>query len=165
MGDQNGGTNQAPGGGVFGVVSNPVTVAGGASGDILNSFNFTFQDGSGTGQLGGLYPGGTAFSFSYSGEIMSSIHINGVSTFYGSADCAVFGFKYEQSQTANPDALRLFYITSPSDVSLNNLAQQSASNSESIAELTTQAAEENWDVQRQAYWQYLKSRATNPTSG
>jgi hypothetical protein len=96
MGDQNGGTSQPPGGGVFNLMpSSQVVVAAGLSGDILNAFSFTFADGSDSGQLGGEYPGGGAFNFAYPGETMSSLHINGISDFYGSADCAVFGFKYQ----------------------------------------------------------------------
>jgi hypothetical protein len=94
MGDQSGGSNASPHGGTFQVTNNPVTIAAGHAGDILNSFKFTFQDGTDTGTLGGGAGGGTSFSFSYQGEILSSIHINGVSTYYGSADCAVFGFKF-----------------------------------------------------------------------
>ena len=99
MGDQNGGSNQSPHGGVFNVSNNPVTIAAGLCGDILNAFTFTFKDRSSTYKLGGNVSGGGPYSFSYSGEILSSIHINGISDFYGSADCAVFGFKYR----ANPD--------------------------------------------------------------
>lgn len=96
MGDQNGGTNQPPYGGVF-TLSDTVQVVevGGFSGDILNAFSFTLSDGTQTGKLGGGNPGGTAFSFSYPGQIMSSLHINGISDAYGTADCAVFGFKYQ----------------------------------------------------------------------
>ena len=47
MGDQSGGSNQPPHGGF--PSNNPVTVAAGLSGDILNAFTFTFQDGSQAG--------------------------------------------------------------------------------------------------------------------
>jgi len=103
MGDSNGGSNQPPHGGVYDVSSNPVVVANGAAGDILNAFNFTFKDGTTTGKLGGndaTGGSGTGFSFSYTGHILSSIHINGVSDYYGSADCAVFGFKYAEPGTS-----------------------------------------------------------------
>jgi hypothetical protein len=97
MGDQNGGSDQSPHGGVFDVSNNPVTVARGRAGDILNSFKFTFQDGTTTYMLGGGAGGGDSFGFGYTGEVLSSIHINGVSTSYGSADCAVFGFKFPKT--------------------------------------------------------------------
>lgn len=160
MGDQSGGSNQPPHGGVFTVSSNPVTVAAGYAGDILNAFSFTFKDGTNTGKLGGNYPGGSAFSFSYPGEILSSIHINGVSTFYGSADCAVFGFKYEQAQTANVEALRLLYIAAPAQVSLDRLAAQAVTRPAALDELTEKASAEAWEAQRQEYWAYLKARSS-----
>lgn len=152
MGDQDGGSNQHPHGGVFNVSANPVTVAGGASGDILNAFDFTFKDGSSTGQLGGNYSGGSPFSFSYAGQILSSIHINGVSDYYGSADCAVFGFKYEQSQTAILDALRLQYVASPSGTSLEALAQRSVAVPVALEQLTAHALAQGWEEERQAYY-------------
>lgn len=99
MGDSNGGSNQPPHGGIFDVHSNRVVAANGAAGDILNAFNFTFKDGTTSGTLGGnpsTGGSGTPFSFSYPNHILSSIHINGISNYYGSADCAVFGFKYKE---------------------------------------------------------------------
>jgi hypothetical protein len=103
MGDTDGGSNQPPHGGVFDVQNNPVVVANGSAGTILNKFNFTFKDGTTSGKLGGsdnTGGGGTGFSFSYDGHILSSIHINGISNYYGSADCAVFGFKYAEPEPA-----------------------------------------------------------------
>jgi hypothetical protein len=49
MGDQNGGSNQPPHGGVFDLSDNPITIAAGMAGDILNAFTFTFIDGNSTG--------------------------------------------------------------------------------------------------------------------
>jgi hypothetical protein len=63
MGDQDGDSNGPPYGGIFNVSSNPVTIAAGLSGSILNAFTFTFKNGATTGQLGGNYPGGNPFSF------------------------------------------------------------------------------------------------------
>jgi hypothetical protein len=165
MGDQNGGSNQPPHGGVFNVSNNPVTVAGGLSGDILNAFVFTFKDGSKTGKLGGNYPGGGSFSFKYAGEILSSIHINGVSNYYGSADSAVFGFKYEQSETANLDALRLLYVASPTPVTVDALAARAVTKPVAPDELSARAAAEDWDTERQEYWGYLRSRAADKSNG
>ena len=158
MGDQNGGSNAPPYGGVFNVSTNPVTVAAGLSGSILNAFTFTFKDDSNSGQLGGNYPGGGPFSFSYTGEILSRIHINGVSNYYGSADCAVFGFKYERSQTANLDALRRLYIGTASDITLSDLAARCVTRPIPLDQLSATAAAEGWDAQRQAYWSALKMR-------
>ncbi len=102
-----------PHGGVFQVSDNPVVVASGASGDILNAMSFTFADGSTSNTLGGNYPGGGPFSWSFQNEILSSIHINGVSVFYGSADCVVFGFQFAQPQTVSPSMRQMLYITAP----------------------------------------------------
>jgi hypothetical protein len=113
MGDQNGGSNAPPHGGVFQVTNNPVVTAGGLSGDIINALVFTFADGTSSGDLGGNYPGGGPFSWSFPNEILSSIHINGVSSYYGSADCVVFGFKFTQPKSVNPPLDQLLYITSP----------------------------------------------------
>ena len=105
MGDQDGGSDQSGHGGVFQVKDNPVVIAEGSSGDILNAFNFTFQDGSMSGKMGGN--GGTNFQFTYDNHILSSIHINGISDYYGSADCAVFGFKYQEPQGVSGETLRI----------------------------------------------------------
>src|SRR5687768_10489240 len=107
MGDQGGGSNAPPHGGVFNVASNPVTVAIGGSDDIVNFMYLTFANGASSGKLGGNYPGGSATTWSFPGEILSSMHINGISDFYGSADCIVFGFKYLATQQVNEDIKQL----------------------------------------------------------
>jgi hypothetical protein len=58
---------------------------------------FTFKDGRQTNECGGNYPGGDPFSWSFEGHILSFIWIFGVSEFYKSADCVVYGFRYEDS--------------------------------------------------------------------
>jgi hypothetical protein len=161
MGDKSGGSNQPPHGGVFKVSGNPVTVAAGLAGDILNAFTFTFKDGTTTGKLGGNQPGGSKFSFSYTGEIVSSIHINGVSDFYGSADCAVFGFEYEQAQEVNADTMELLYVTSPSEVTLDDLAKRFVTKQVRLNELRAKASAESWAARRREYWAYLKARRKN----
>lgn len=65
-------------------------------GDIFSAIALTFEDGSWSGKLGGNYPGGTAYDVAYDGHILSSIKIMGVSNYYGSADCVVLGFKYNE---------------------------------------------------------------------
>jgi len=159
MGDSDGGSNQPPHGGVFNISStNPITIAGGLSGSILNAFTFTYQDGSTTGELGGNYPGGSAFSFSYPNEIMSSIHINGISDYYGSADCAVFGFEYQNGQVVNSNVLRIMYVSNPHKITLKDFVklfkkeQLGAANVEELYTL------ENWQQQRDEYWTNVKKR-------
>lgn len=159
MGDSGGGSNQPPHGGVFNVSSNPVTVASGLSGSILNAFSFTFHDGRRSNQMGGNYGGGGAFSFSYDGEILSSIHINGISNYYGSADCAVFGFKFPADQPVSLNAVRTLYITNPKEASLQELASKAAASVMPVNEAAAKASSENWNAQRQAYWQSVRSRS------
>ena len=107
----------------------------------------TYQDGTHVANLGGLYPGGGAFSYAFQGEILSSVRINGVSNFYGSADCVVFGFKYAQPTTANVNALRRLYVGSPVEVPVAALtAGPQPDGLEDIA------LREDWAGQRKAYW-------------
>ena len=108
--------------------------------------------------MGGYYPGGGPFSFSYAGEILSHIYVNGISNYYGSADCAVFGFKYERSQTANLDALRRLYIGTASGGTLSDLVTRCVTRPIALDQLSATAATKGWDVQRQAYWAALKAR-------
>ncbi len=92
MGDTDGGSNQPPHGGVLNIEGRPVTLVAGNSGDILNALTLRWEDG--TEVQYGDFQNGQPFAFSYEGEVLSSIHINGTSDFYGSADCAVFGFQF-----------------------------------------------------------------------
>jgi delta endotoxin, N-terminal domain len=142
MGDQSGGSNAAPHGGVFNLGANPIAAATAATGDIINYMYFNFADGSQSNKLGGNYPGGTEHTFAYDGEIVSSVLINGISNFYGSADCVVFGFQYANPmQVAQPhDALML--VTTPK---LSNTQ---------IAALTAPTK-----IQRENYWAQVASSA------
>jgi hypothetical protein len=159
MGDKSGGSNTQHGGTFNVSSSNPVVTAKGHAGDILNSMTFLFQDGSSTGEVGGAHPGGNAFSFSYGSEILSSIHINGISKFYGSADSAVFGFKYQQGQTVSADTLQLLYIASPTPVTTSQLAANCVTTPVAAATLQTKSATDGWDAQRQMVQAQIKSSA------
>lgn len=152
MGDQDGGSNKPPYGGVLDVSSNPVTTAAGLSGDILNAFQFTFQDGSTTPQMGGNYPGGSPFSFSYTGEILSSIHINGVSNSYKSADCAIFGFKYPPNTPPSLDAIRALYVGSPRGLTLSEMASKAIGWVFPLTAAQERANSEDWNAERKAFW-------------
>jgi hypothetical protein len=96
--DTSGGCNQPPHG-WNGQISaaNPIVAVSGRSGDIINAMSFTFKDGRQTNECGGNYPGGDLFSWSFEGHILSFIWIFGVSEYYKSADCVVYGFRYEDS--------------------------------------------------------------------
>jgi hypothetical protein len=141
MGDQGGGSNAPPHGGVFNVTSNPVTIATAASGDIVNYMTFKFANGSSSGKLGGNYPGGTPINWSFANEILSSIHINGISSSYGSADCVVFGFKYQQSQQVDDEVRKLVFVASPV-----------------VPAALAQSAPAAWQDARTAYWKTLQSK-------
>jgi hypothetical protein len=99
MGDQGGGSNQPPHGWSGPIADDdPITVAAGRSGDIINAMQFSFKSGKETNLLGGNYPGGDPFSFSFGGHQLSSLKIMGVaSSPYNSADCVIFGFRYSDS--------------------------------------------------------------------
>ncbi len=115
MGDSSGGSDAPPHGGVFDVANNPVITAVGWSGSIINAMQFTFADGSQSNLLGGGQPGGTQTSWSFPTEQLSSLWINGVSNYYKSADCVVFGFKYSDAITFSPRAVEALYVTAPTD--------------------------------------------------
>lgn len=142
MGDQSGGSNGPPHGGVFNVANNPVVVATAGSGDIINWMMFKFADGTSSIKLGGNYPGGSPTSWTFPGEILSSIHINGVSNYYGSADCVVFGFKYKQPQTLSEETQKLLFASS-----LNPPASVTAN------------VPPEWNLQRATYWKSVESRS------
>jgi hypothetical protein len=70
----------------------------------------------------------------------------------------VFGFKYEQSQKADLDALRHFYIASPSSETINDLAARCVAKQVEMDQLSAKASAESWDAQRAQYWEYLEAR-------
>jgi hypothetical protein len=115
MGDRSGGSSNPPHGGVFNLSrENQIVKVTARTGDILNAWWFTFKDGSVSNQLGGNYSGGSDHVFTYPDEILSSIKIMGISSYYGSADCAVFGFKFDRESTLPDQAvLQKMYIASP----------------------------------------------------
>lgn len=148
--------------------SNPIKVGSGRSGSIVNGLMFYYTDATETAMLGGTgygpngnLPGGTPFYYFYPGHILSSIYVHGCSQALNCADCVVFGFKLEQSQTPPVNALRLLYITSPTGVTLDNLATRSPDKTVDPNQLKQTAVAENWDAQRQEYWQQLQTRTAS----
>ncbi len=98
MGNQTGGSNNPPHGWTGSISpSNPVVEASGMAGDIVNAMRLKFKDGSETNLCGGNYPGGSSFAWSFDGEILSQVYITGRSSFYGSSECVIFGFRFEDS--------------------------------------------------------------------
>ena len=158
MGDTNGGSNALPHGGSFDLTQNSVTLVRARTGDILNALWFQFKDGSWTNQLGGNYPGGSDNDFSYAGEILSSIKVMGVSRFYGSADCAVFGFKFEKNAQPPAELLQRLYRTAPQALSATALAQRLGASETTVRDVAVWAEQSQWAAARQHYWDQLAAR-------
>jgi hypothetical protein len=55
----------------------------------------------------------TTANWSFAGEILSSIHINGVSKYYGSADCVIYGFKYTVPMQIDPGFDDMLFVVTP----------------------------------------------------
>lgn len=161
MGYQGGGTT------INVTSSNPIKIAAGRAGDIVNGFQFYFEDTTETAMFGGLgsgpngaYAGGTPFYYFYLDHILSSVYVHGASEADNCADCVVFGFQLEQSQAATLDTMRLLYVTSPKGVTLDNLATSNRTKVD-LNQLKQVAATNNWDAQRQEYWQHMQAQVAN----
>ena len=165
MGDANGGSNALPHGGSFDLTQKPVTLVRARTGDILNALWFQFNDGSWTNQLGGNYPGGSDNDFSYAGEILSSIKIMGVSRFYGSADCAVFGFKFEKNAQPPAELLQRLYRTAPQASSATALAQRLGASEKTVRDVAVWAEQSQWAAARQRHWDQLAARVQRRGGG
>jgi hypothetical protein len=166
LGDVSGGTNVPPRGGTFDLTQNPIVIAGGKAGTVPNSFEFTFADGTTTGVLGGYDPtqtpagtGGTPFSIQYKRELLSSIHINGVSEYYGSADSAVFGFRFRPDFRLSLEVVESLYITDPKQSTLADLHTEFPFFS--LSDAQTAATQDDWDKARTDYWGNLSGSAGN----
>jgi len=98
MGDERGGANKPPHGWTgFISETNPLVKASGRSGAIINSMKLIFKDGSKTNLCGGNYDGGDPYKWEFDSQIISQIYITGVSNFYHSADCVIYGFRFDDS--------------------------------------------------------------------
>src|SRR5690606_24630153 len=113
------------------------------------------------------YPGGTLSTYSYPYEILSSIKIMGISDYYGSADCVVYGFKYYQDAFLPSESLlRAMYVSSPKKISLEQFTQNIKYNKpEQLAAQIKQWADMNqWDTLRQNYWSNLRAQLSSNKS-
>ncbi|MES1973210.1 MAG: insecticidal delta-endotoxin Cry8Ea1 family protein [Pseudomonadota bacterium] len=152
MGNSSGGSSNPPEGGVFDLAqTGQVVRATTLSGTILNAMWLTFENGVTTPRMGGRYPGGGETRFEYPGEILSSIKIMGVSRYYGSANCAVFGFKYkgERFPEAQADLIRLFYVSDPAGTPAAELAGRLGASPATVEAIAGWAETEGWDVLRE----------------
>lgn len=151
MGNANGGSNQPPWGGVFDLAQRgAVARVKARTGDIVNAMWLIFENGQSSNQLGGKYPGGGDSEWHYDGEILSSIKIMGVSRFYGSANAAVFGFKYKNERFPPPsaDVLRALFIGDPAAPSPKVLAAKLDLTPQDAGELEAWARTYEWESLR-----------------
>ncbi|GAB3279399.1 insecticidal delta-endotoxin Cry8Ea1 family protein [Larkinella harenae] len=146
----NGGSNQ---GNLPISPNNPITLARVTFGDIVNSMQFVFNDGTTTNDFGGKF-GSQGAAWQYANMALSSMHINGVSGFYGSADCIVFGFQYWNSPAEALNAIRAIYIRSPKERSAADFAK-ALPHRTIPADLITNELR----AARRAHWDYIKSIA------
>lgn len=129
------------------------------SGTILDAWWFTFSDGSTSIRLGGD-SGSYKNDFSYPDEILSSIKIMGVSNYFKTADCAVFGFKFKQ-ESAIPESavLRTMYVASPAKISPQELARYvGAEDFDKLGACIQEWSElYQWDAMRQTRWEKIRT--------
>lgn len=154
MGDAGGGSNQPPAGGTYQVsATDPFTVANPWTGDIVNALQLFTRSGWNTGRLAGFYPGGTMFDARLSGEFITSIHINGTSSFYGSADCIVFGFRVAATTDRTLAGLATLFISSPviqRDVA-TFLTQIGVKDEALLSAAVQRAKAEHWEVRQKGF--------------
>lgn len=101
-GSDSGGANSPPHGWNGSVsADNPIVVGSGTSGDILDSVLLGFKDGEQTDTCGSD-AGGAPFSWSFPAQVVSSIKVPGADAYYGSADCVIFGFRFEDGYPCPP---------------------------------------------------------------
>jgi hypothetical protein len=169
MGNSKGGSDAPPHGGSFDVSGNPVTLVRARFGHIVNALWFQFKNGSWTHKLGGNYPGGGDRDFSYPGELLSSIKVMGVSRFYGSANCAVFGFKFEKNAQPTAELLQRLFRTSPQAVSATTMAQRLGASETVVRDVAVWAQQNHWDAAREHLWAQraarVQKRTTNGNGG
>lgn len=99
MGSATGGTLDPPQGMNKTINSdNPFVSVGGRSGDILSALQFGYKNETRTNMCGSTIPGDDFSNGPYSGHIVSSINVMGISSsVYNCCDCLVVGFRYEDS--------------------------------------------------------------------
>lgn len=158
MGNSKGGSDAPPHGGNFDIGGNPVTLVRARYGHIVNALWFQFKNGSWSNKLGGNYPGGGDRDFSYPSEILSSIKVMGVSRFYGSANCAVFGFKFDRNAQPTAELLQRLFRTSPQAVSASTMAQRLGASETLVRDVAVWAQQNHWDAAREHLWAQRSAR-------
>lgn len=85
------------------------------------------------------------------GQVLSSLYVNGTSTYDGTADTLVCGFQYERVAGPSLADLGRTYVTSPAGPSLADLARRSFPEQASPQDILDAEAEQGWDSQRQQH--------------
>jgi hypothetical protein len=150
MGQGDTGSVLPPRGGKFPVsANNPIVAVNTATGHVIDALQFVFRDGTTTRVFGGS---SASYPIEFRGEMLSSIHVNGGSNFYRTADSIVFGFKYDPAAFASVDVLQRLHMASPTPIALDTLIAATGS-AVDANELARVAAANRWAQQRESYWQ------------
>jgi len=157
MGDQYGGSNTGDyGGEAYLSTDAPMVAARATWGSIVNSLQFQFNDGTSSSMLGGRVGLGSNDTgmIGYPLSALSSVHINGVSTFYNSADCVVFGYLYWEAPSDKLDALRDLYVRTPKERTAAELTRKLSSGVSGSNLITDELK-----ASRQEHWAKIEARA------
>jgi hypothetical protein len=155
MGVPKGGSDLPPKGGRIRVQpDNPITAARVRADHVVDALQFGFRNGQTTREFGG---GSTNDKVAFDDHVLSSVHINGISKFYNCADSAVFGFKYDPSAPISTDVLQLLHASSPKQLSIAELIEETGSDIDR-RELEAVASAERWDAKRKSFWAAAKRR-------
>lgn len=166
MGNASGGS-MTDGGGQFDLTQKPIKAVKTLTGDILNTMWFQFSDDSWSNQLGGKYVAPTPTReniFSYPGEILSSVKIMGMSNFYKSADCAIFGFKFVPGQDVDANTILQLFKASPHEADPGALALSLAAPAHVVAQVRDLAAHQDLVKERRTHWEFRGKRVMSRKS-
>jgi hypothetical protein len=155
MGNSSGGSNQPPHGGSFSVDADPVVAVTAYGGDVFHALQLAFRSASKSHLMGVV--NGTRQEIAYPGLKLSSIWINGVSRYYGSADCAVFGFLADEEAIVRA-GLRASYKTSPSGESVDALVTSQKGLAVDGARIRAASESEDWEAERRSWRGEVEAR-------
>lgn len=144
----------------FNTAANPLIAVSVSFGDVVGALQCNSSDGTIT-DVGRDNPPSksTWYLPAPTGELISSIFINGIDQFYQSANLIILGYQYQRKTTADLTALRHLYVVSPSEIDLPQLAARCVTKPVSLDALTAVAEKEGWEAQRQQYRAARKPRA------
>ncbi len=140
----------------------PIRVIEVRSSEIINAMRFYFKKSNHwTDVMGGKYPTGTNHHRGYPGHILSSIKIMGESAYYKCADCAIFGFKLDKPSNQILSKLaQILYVTSVKKMDIHEIEKYCGVSTEKEEEnIQNLAIHDDWELQRLAYWNYIKERS------